>query len=117
MLVKHYKECWMFLDKEIFKSKVKFYAIFIVPILIFVSILTVFYPISSSNLEVTAVKYTAEQTEFGNLTIMWANLDNGKTIRVSMTNNVELRPGGKAEVIQANTLIGISTDKFVRYVN
>jgi hypothetical protein len=72
---------------------------------------------SSSNLEVTAVKYTAEQTEFGNMAIMWANLDNGKTIRVSMPNNVEIRQGGKAEVIQTSTLIGVSTYKFVRYVN
>ena len=111
------KEAKEKLDKEILKSKVKFYAIFIVPILIFVSIMTVFYSMSSSNLEVTAVKYTAEQTEFGNMIIMWANLDNGTTIRVSMPNNVEIRQGGKAEVIQTSTLIGVSTYKFVRYVN
>jgi len=105
------------LDKEALKSKIKFYAIFAIPLLIFAALLTVFFPTSSNNLEVIAIKYTAEQTDFGNIPIMWAKLDNGATIRISMPNNVETRQGKKAEIIKTNTLIGISTYKFVRYVN
>ena len=105
------------LDKELFKSKVKFYAIFAVPILIMGLLFTAFFPISSSNIEVTAFKYTAEQTDFGNIPIMWAKIDNETTIRISMPNNIDLKNNAKAEVIKTKTLIGSTTYKFVRYVN
>ena len=105
------------LDREALKSKVKFYTIFSIPLLIICLLFTAFFPISSSNIEVTAFKYTAEQTDFGNTPIMWAKLDNKTTIRISMPNNIDLRHDAKAEVIKTNTLIGISTYKFVQYVN
>ena len=105
------------LDKEAFKSKVKFYTIFAIPLLIMGLLFTAFFPISSSNIEVTAFKYTAEQTDFGNIPIMWAKLDDKTTIRVSMPSNIDLKNNARAEIIKTNTLIGGSTYKFVQYVN
>ena len=111
------KEAKGILDKERLKGKVKFYTIFAIPILIFSVLLIVFYPISSSNLIVTAYKYTAKQTDFGNTPIMWVKLSNNATIKVTMPNNVKLQHDRQAEIIKTNTLIGVSTYKFVRYVN
>ena len=105
------------LDKEALKSKIKFYVIFGVPLLVIVALFVGLFPISNTNLEVTAIKFTAEQTDFGNIPIMWAKLEDGTNIKISMPNNVETLQGKKAEIIKTNTLIGVSTYKFVRYVN
>ena len=111
------KETKDIIDKEVLKSKVRFYIIFAIPLLLIGILFTGFFPISSSSLEVTAFKYTAKQTEYGNIPIMWAKLDSGTTIKISMPNNVELKQNKKAEITKTNTIIGISTYKFVRYVN
>ena len=105
------------LDREAFKSKVKIYTIFAIPLLIMGVLFIAFFPISSSNIQVSAFKYTAEQTDFGNIPIMWAKLDDKTTIRISMPNNIDLKNNAKAEVIKTNTLIGSTTYKFVQYVN
>ena len=105
------------LDKEVLKSKVKFYVIFGIPLLVIVLLFVALFPISNTNIEVTATKITAEQTDFGNIPIMWAALDDGTNIKVSMPSNVETLNGKRVEVIKTNTLIGVSTYKFVRYVN
>jgi len=111
------KEAREKLNRLILKNRIKFYAAILIPLILILGLFGAFFPVSSSNIEVKVIKYTARLTDFGNKPIMWAKLDNGKTIKITMPINSQLKQGASAEIIISKTLVGVPTYKFVRYVN
>ena len=104
------------LDKEVIKSRIKFFAIFAIPTLIIVLSFIALFPISSTNIEGLAFKLTAKQTDIGNIPIILVKIENNEIIKASLPVKLEYMQGKKVELTKTKTLIGAVTYKVIRYV-
>ncbi len=86
------------LDKEVLKNKIKFFSIFAVPTLIIVFSFIALFPISSTNIEGSAFKLTAQQTDNGNIPIMLVKIQNNEIIKASLPVKLEYMQGKKVEL-------------------